>query len=411
MDWLNQLKKQMSCLLFSCIFFVTAVGLSVCASATEVTPPKQEAGESAEQMANLQLQSESAVLMEASTGRIIYEKNMTEEKSPASITKIMTMLLIFEELEKGTLKPEDEVITSAHAKSMGGSQVFLEEGEVQTVDTMLKCIAVASGNDASVAMAEKIAGSEEAFVERMNQKAKELGMENTHFLDCCGLSDDDGHYTSAKDVALMSRELIVKYPQVFDYTGIWMEDIEHVTAKGTSTFTLSSTNKLLKQYEYTTGLKTGSTSKAKYCFSATAEKDGISMIAVVMAAPDYKVRFAEAKQLLEYGFDISALYTDNELGKVDDLEVVGGVEQQVSVGLNEKFSYLDTKGRDMSAVERKIVLPQSVKAPVTEGEQAGVAVYYIGEEELGRNNIVFFSSVEKAEYKDYLKKVWHKMLL
>ena len=169
MDWLNQLKKQMSCLLFSCIFFVTAVGLSVCASATEVTPPKQEAGESAEQMANLQLQSESAVLMEASTGRIIYEKNMTEEKSPARITKIMTMLLIFEELEKGTLKPEDEVITSAHAKSMGGSQVLLEEGEVQTVDTMLKCIAVASGNDASVAMAEKIAGSEEAFVERMNQ--------------------------------------------------------------------------------------------------------------------------------------------------------------------------------------------------------------------------------------------------
>lgn len=395
MDSLIQLKKQMSYLLFSCIFLTGAV----LAPATGATA------------AELPLQSESAVLMEASTGQIIFEKNSEEKKSPASITKIMTMLLIFEELEKGTLKLEDEVVTSAYAKSMGGSQVFLEEGEVQTVETMIKCIAVASGNDASVAMAEKIAGSEEAFVERMNQKAGELGMNNTHFLDCCGLSDDDNHYTSAKDVAIMSRELIVKYPQVFEYTGIWMEDIEHVTAQGTSSFTLSSTNKLLRQYEYATGLKTGSTSKAKYCFSATAQKDGISMIAVVMAAPDYKIRFSEAQQMLEYGFSVSALYKDDDLGKIGDLKVVGGVEEQVAVGVQNEFSYLDTQGRDLSLVEKKVVLPQAAQAPFEEGEQAGVVVYYLGEEELGRNDIVFFSSVQKAKYRDYLKKVWNKMLL
>ncbi len=405
MDCLIQLKKQMSCLLFSCIFLGMAVMAPLQISAA------QAPAAGADEAQSIPLQAESAVLMEASTGQIIMEKNAAEEKSPASITKIMTLLLIFEELEKGTLKLTDEVVTSAYAKSMGGSQVFLEEGEVQTVDTMIKCIAVASGNDASVAMAEKIAGGEEAFVKRMNEKAAQLGMENTHFLDCCGLSDDDNHYTSAKDVAVMTRELITKYPQIFEYTGIWMEDIEHVTDRGISTFTLSSTNKLLKQYEYATGLKTGSTSKAKYCFSATATKDGISMIAVVMAAPDYKIRFEEARKLLEYGFDVSSVYRDDETGKVCDLEVTGGVEDSVAVGLQEEFTYLDTKGRSLEGVEKKIVLPKTVEAPVQEGDRIGVAVYYLGEEELGRIDIVGFSTVKKAEYKDCLKKVWNKMLL
>lgn len=396
---LIQLKKQMLCLLFSCIFFMEILTLSAMA---------ENASESSD---TDWIQSGSAVLMEASTGQIILQKNAEEKMSPASITKIMTLLLIFEELEKGTLKLSDEVTTSAYAKSMGGSQVFLEEGEVQTVETLIKCIVVASGNDASVAMAEKIAGSETAFVEMMNKKAGELGMKQTHFLDCCGLSNDDNHYTSAKDVAIMSRALIMNHPQVFEYTRIWMEDIEHVTDRGTSTFTLSSTNKLLKQYEYTTGLKTGSTDKAKYCFSATAEKNGVSMIAVVMAAPDYKVRFSEAKRLLEYGFDVSHVYEDVHEEKVPDIEVKGGVKEQAAVGFLEPFIYLDTQGRDLEKVEKKLLLPQSVAAPVSEGEKAGEAVYYLDGNEIGRCDIVFFQSVDKAKYKDYLKKVWNKMLL
>lgn len=184
----------------------------------------------------------SAILLEASTGQVIYEKNATERRSPASITKIMTLLLIFEALSEGKVSLQDEVVTSAHAKSMGGSQVFLEEGETQTLETMIKCIVIASGNDASVAVAEHIAGSEADFVEKMNAKATELGMVDTHFEDCCGLTDSDSHYTTAKDVAIMSRELTVKYPEVFTYTRIWMEDITHVTRRGSSTFTLSSTS-------------------------------------------------------------------------------------------------------------------------------------------------------------------------
>ena len=213
------------------------------------------------------IEAPSAVLLESSTGKVIFEQNARERRSPASITKIMTLLLTFEALDQGKIKLEDPVTVSAYASSMGGSQVFLAENEVQTLETMIKCIAVASGNDASVAVAEYIAGSEEAFVDQMNQKAAELGMVDTHFEDCCGLTDSDGHYTTAMDVAIMSRELTVKYPQVFEYTGIWMEDITHETRQGSSTFTLNSTNKLLKQYQWATGLKTGSTSKAKFCLS------------------------------------------------------------------------------------------------------------------------------------------------
>ncbi len=405
---LTKLKKQMLCLLFSCIFFM---GMFRVPAMAEQTPEDAKAQEEAAPNDPGWIQSESAILMEASTGQVILQKNAEVKKSPASITKIMTLLLIFEELEKGTLKLTDEVTTSEYAKSMGGSQVFLEEGEVQSVETMIKCIAVASGNDASVAMAERIAGSEEAFVERMNMKAKQLGMEQTHFLDCCGLSNDDNHYTSAKDVAIMSRELIVKYPQVFNYTKIWMEDIVHETRQGSSTFTLASTNKLLKQYEYTTGLKTGSTSKAKYCFSATAEKDGISLIAVVMAAPDYKVRFGEAKKMLTYGFEVSKVYLDEHPGPLAPLPVKGGVKDTVGIGFAESFSYLDTQGRDLTKVEKKIMLPQEVTAPVREGDKAGDAVYYLDGKELGRSDIVYRSSIEKAKYKDYVKKVWKKMLL
>ena len=230
--------------------------------------------------------SPHGVLMEASTGQIIYEKDMDTQVKPASITKIMTLLLIFDELAKGTIHMEDQVVTSAYAKSMGGSQVFLEEGEKQTVETMIKCIVIASGNDASVAMAEYIAGSEGEFVKRMNERGAGLGMENTHFEDCCGLTESDNHYTSAHDVAIMSRELVTKYPKVLEYFSVWMENITHETDKGTSEFGLTNTNKLIRSYDGCVGLKTGSTSVAKYCVSAVAQREGSTLISVVMTAPD-----------------------------------------------------------------------------------------------------------------------------
>ena len=353
-----------------------------------------------------ELVSPSAVLMEASTGQIIYEKEAEMRRSPASITKIMTMLLIFENLKVGNIHLQDEVTTSAYAKSMGGSQVFLEEGEVQTVDTLIKCIAVASGNDASVAMAEHIAGSEEAFVDMMNKRAEELGMQDTHFVDCCGLTASEEHYTTAKDVAIMSRALINAYPEVYQYTKIWMEDIVHSTKKGDSTFTLSSTNKLLKQYEYTTGLKTGSTDKAKYCFCATASKEGIDLIAVIMGAPDYKVRFAEAKELLEYGFSCSSLYFDENREKLPVISVKGGKKEQVPVAFSGEFRYLDLQGNDISKVEKKIILPTEVEAPVEKGMIAGKAVYTLNGKELGKVDIIFSDLVEKADYTDALKKIF-----
>ena len=294
-------------------------GMSVRAAGPEITSP-------------------SAIMIEASTGQVIYEKNAEERRSPASITKIMTLLVIFDYIENGKVTLEDEVRTSAHAQSMGGSQVFLEEGEVQTLDTLIKCIAVASGNDAAVAAAEHVAGSEEEFVYLMNQRAAGLGMENTHFEDCCGLTDSDGHYTSAKDVAIMSRELITKYPKIFDYTGIWMEDITHTTNRGTETFTLSSTNKLLKSYQWATGLKTGSTSKAKFCLSATARKDNMDLIAVVMGAEEGKIRFSEAITLLSYGYSVSHIYEDGNEDILPAVPIKGAVVDETAVTYQGPFS-------------------------------------------------------------------------
>ena len=210
-----------------------------------------------EESHELNIDSKSCVLMESSTGMVLYENNQNEKLSPASITKIMTLVLIFDAIHSGKIKLTDVATTSAYAKSMGGSQVFLEEGETQTVETLIKCIIIASGNDASVVMAEMIAGSEEAFVKKMNERAKSLGMNNTHFIDCCGLTDSDDHYTTAKDVALMSRELIEKYPEIFKYSTIWMESITHKTKAGEKEFVLSNTNKLLKTNQYVKGLKTG----------------------------------------------------------------------------------------------------------------------------------------------------------
>lgn len=353
----------------------------------------------------LHLSSPSAILMEASTGTVLYEKNPDEIRSPASITKIMTLLLTFEALEKGRIKLEDEVVTSAYAKSMGGSQVFLEEGEKQTVDTMIKCITVASGNDASVAMAEYIAGSEEVFVQMMNEKAAELGMNNTKFLDCCGLSSDMAHHTTARDVAIMSKELITRYPEIYNYTKIWMEDITHVTGQGSKPFTLSSTNKLLRQYQWTTGLKTGSTSAAKYCFSATASKDGIDLIAVIMGAPDFKVRFSEAKSLLEYGFAMTRLYTDENKEQLAPMQVRGGKQSQIEVKPEGEFRYLDVTGADFSKIEKKYTYLEELEAPVRQGDKVGSIEFILQGKNIGTVGIIATEDVEKARYSDYLQRV------
>lgn len=357
------------------------------------------------------LTSPSVILMEASTGTVLYEKNPDEVRSPASITKIMTMLLIFDALESGKISLQDEVVTSAYAKSMGGSQVFLEEGEIQTVDTLLKCIAVASGNDASVAMAEYVAGSEEAFVAMMNEKAEAIGMTNTTFMDCCGLTSDSGHHTTARDVAIMSRELITKYPKVYDYTKIWMEDIVHVTKQGSKPFTLASTNKLLKQYQWTTGLKTGSTSTAKYCLSATANKNGIDLIAVVMGAPDFKIRFEEAKKLLEYGFSIAKLFTDQEKQELLNIKVTGGKEDAVAVAPEGMFYYLDTSGADFSQIEKIYEYAQELEAPVEKGTEAGRIIYKLQGKELGSVKMITAETVEKAYYADCLWMLFKQYLL
>lgn len=368
---------------------------------TEASEVQEEAAEDA-----LDIASPSALLMEASTGTVLYEKDAHTRRSPASVTKIMTTLLIFEALEKGGLKLEDEVVTSAYAKSMGGSQVFLEEGEKQTVNTLLKCILVSSGNDASVAMAEHIAGTEAEFVNRMNQKAGELGMKDTHFEDCCGLTDSENHYTTAYDIALMSRELITRYPQVYDYTTIWMDTITHVTRQGSSEFGLSNTNKLLRSYDGCRGLKTGSTSKALFCVSATAVRNEVELISVIMAGPDSKTRFANAASLLNYGFGKCRIYIDSEPPVLPKLNVRNGVEETVACRYAGEFRYLDTEGKNLDAIERRLELNQEVKAPVEKGAVAGRIVYLLDGREIGTEDILFDAAVEKAGYTHYLKKAW-----
>lgn len=353
----------------------------------------------------------SAILVEASTGKVIYEKDAVVRRSPASITKIMTLLLTFEQLEAGKVHLNDEVLVSAHAAGMGGSQVFLAEGEVQTLETMIKCIVVSSGNDACVAVAEHIAGSEDAFVDRMNRKAEELHMEDTHFVDCCGLTDDDNHYSTAKDVAIMSRELILKYPEIYKYTTIWMEDITHTTRQGSTNFTLSSTNKLLKQYPYTTGLKTGSTSKAMFCVAATANKDDMDMIAVVMGAPTGTERFQDAKVLLNYGFSSCDLYCDKNEEVLPKLMVKSGVLPELPIRFASEFRYLDTTGQKVEGVEKKLELPEELSAPIQTGDVVGSAKYYLRDAEIGEVPIVAGADVLQARFRDYLKKTLAYFLL
>lgn len=367
---------------------------------------------SAEETASaVSVEAPEYVLMEPETGTVILEKDKDVPRSPASVTKVMTLLLIFEEIEKGNLKLDDTVITSAHAKSMGGSQVFLEEGETQTVETMIKCIVIASGNDASVVMAEHIAGNEPEFVNAMNKKAQALGMKNTHFVDCCGLTDSDDHYTTAYDIALMSRELIRKYPEILNYSSVWMDTITHNTRQGSKEFGLSNTNRLIRTYEGCVGLKTGSTSKAKFCVSAVAKRKGITLIAVVMAAPDSRTRVKDASMLFDYGFAKCSLYTDENPGKLPDLKVIKGIKEKTTLTFGKTFRCLSTDGTTFDKIKKKLILPNEVKAPVKKGQKAGELVYYQENRELGRIPVIYAENVKKAGYLDRLKQTAEEFCL
>ena len=352
-----------------------------------------------------QLLSEAFVLMEASTGTIIYEKNMDKVLPPASITKIMTLILIYEALEEGVITKETIVTVSDYAASMGGSQVYLEAGEQQTVETLIKCICISSANDACVTMAEHLCGTESAFVEEMNQKAKELGMKNTHFVNCCGL-DVDGHVSSAYDIALMSKELMTKYPDIINYSTKWMDSMTHTTKNGSTEFGLTNTNKLLRQYEGITGLKTGSTSKARYCLSATATRNEIDMIAVILSAPDTKTRFKEAATLLNFGFSQCKIYSD-EHEQFEPMKVV--VEQSLSneVELEPKnsFRYVSVTKEDFSNIEKNIYVYDTIVAPIKKGEELGTIIYSLDGKELGKVSLIAKEDVKRAQYIDYLNRI------
>ena len=275
---------------------------------------------------------------------------------------------------------------------------------------MIKCIAVASANDACVAMAEYICGNEEEFVKNMNERAKGLGMTNTHFVNCNGL-DTDGHLTTARDIALMSRELITTYPQIRDYSMIWMENITHTTQKGTTEFGLTNTNKLVRQYEYATGLKTGSTDKAKYCVSATAEKNGMELIAVIMAAPDHKARFTDATTLLNYGFGKCNKYEEDKVASIKPVPITRGVKSTIKAEQAEPFAYIDTTGADLGGIEKKKVIKENLKAPVKKGTKIGEMKYSLAGKEIGSKDIIAAETVDEVSYKSALKDTLDNLLL
>jgi len=360
-----------------------------------------------ENISDLGLSSKSAILMDADTGAILYEKNEHEILPPASITKIMTLLLIYEAIADGKIKWEDMVTVSQHAASMGGSQVFLEPMEQQSVHDMTKCIAIASANDAAVAMAEHIGGSEEGFVELMNKRAKELGMADTTFVNACGL-DVDGHVTSAHDIALMSCELMKNHPQVTEFTTKWMDSITHKTKKGETEFGLTNTNKLIKWYDGANGLKTGSTGKALYCLSGTAEKNGLKLVGVVMAAPDFKVRFHEVIKLFDYGYANYAVEKGLQAGEtVGEIQVYKGMEDTVPVKIKEQVSLLSQKGTDGKR-ESKLNLTPSIQAPFEKGAKVGELIYLENGEEVGKTDVITAEAMERTNVEAMLHQLLRK---
>lgn len=323
----------------------------------------------------LPLTSRAALLMEKTTGQILFAQNEHEKLEPASVTKIMTLLLTMDAIDSGALAYDDVVTVSANAAGMGGSQVFLAEGEQITVEELLKCVCVSSGNDAAVALAEKVAGVTELFVEQMNNRARGLGMDDTHFVNPTGLTAE-GHVTSAHDIALMSRELLTKHPDIRSFTTIWTDSIRN------GTFDLANTNKLIRRYDGATGLKTGYTASAGYCISATAEREGMELIAVVMKGETADKRNADAKALLNYGFSAYALVSAAPEEPLPTLPVTMGETDSVSLMLPpDALTAVVEKGQ-AAALERRIDLPESLPAPVRQGQQVGTLTLCSGDTEL-----------------------------
>lgn len=346
----------------------------------------------------LNLESPSAVLIEQSTGQVLYEHNCHEQLRPASVTKVMSILLIMEALDEGRISLSDSVPCSENAASMGGSQIWLDPRETLTVDQMLKAICVASANDCVVAMAEYLGGSEEGFVQMMNDKAKNLGMKDTTFKNCHGL-DEDGHVTSSFDIALMSRELLNHHPQITQYTTIWTDSLRDGKSE------LTNTNKLIRSYKGATGLKTGSTGLALYNLSASATRDDLSLIAVIMKAPSTKVRFAEAQKLLDYGFNT---FSFKQFGKKDEvvktINVNKGVRSSVDAVLLDNAGTLIEKGKDKN-IEQNLILDDTVSAPITAGQKLGEVSFSLDGQTLSTVDIVAKSDVEKLNLFTMSKKV------
>ena len=346
----------------------------------------------------------SYILMEASTGLVMLEGNADEALPPASVTKIMTLLLVMEAVADGRIGWDDTVQTSEYAASMGGSQVFLEPGEEMTVSEMVKCVVVASANDAAVALAEAVAGSEEAFVKRMNERAAELGMTNTIFLNTNGLDDDaDGHVTSARDIAIMSRELITKHPKILEYSSIWMD-----TIRG-GAFGLTNTNRLIRFYNGANGLKTGSTSKAKFCISATAERGGMQLIAVVMASPSRDERNETAKKLLDYGFANYEIASAVPKEPLEDMRVLGGTADTVRLSAGEASLVLE-KGQ-AAKLTQEIKLPENISAPIMAGDEVGKIDFLLDGKIISSVPVTAAENVEKIGYIGLFGRFIKKLLL
>lgn len=348
---------------------------------------------------NLQLESESGILIEQHSGQILFEHNSHEKLRPASVTKVMSILLIMEAIDSGTLSYTDKIPCTEAAAAMGGSQIWLDVREELTVDEMLKAICVVSANDSTVAMAEYLCGSQEAFVEKMNTKAQELGMKDTSFKNCHGL-DEDGHLTSAYDIALMSRELLNKHPSITKYTTIWMDTLRDGKSQ------LVNTNKLIRNYKGMTGLKTGSTSLALYNLSASATRDGLSLIAVIMKGPTGAIRFSEAQKLLDYGF---SNYQYKELaGKYECLKnvtVQKGTEDNLNILFDEDAGVIIKKGENKN-IEQIISVPDTLIAPITKGQKVGEVSYCLDGERITTINIIAEKEIKKISLINFSNKLY-----
>lgn len=336
------------------------------------------------------LTSPSAILLDGYTGKVLFEKEADLKLPPASVTKIMTMLLVMEAIDRGEISFDDIVTVSENAAKKEGSHIFLAPNEQMSVYDLMKGVAVASGNDASIALAEHLSGSHEKFVEKMNLRAKELGMTNTHFVNCNGL-DVDGHLTTARDIGIMTVELL-KHPKIFEFTTIWTDTLRN------GTFGLANTNKLIRFYEGANGMKTGSTSKAGCCISATALRDGMQLVAVIMGAENSKERFSDASTLLNYGF---GGFENVCLGKTDKIykyiEVNKGVKETAPVRLKNDFSVVLAKGKGKEVTSKENV-PDVIESPVEEGQKIGDITYYLGNEKIGSVDLVAGQSIEKIDF-------------